>query len=70
MGLSRQDSRQGTLDIRPVLREPTHAELQAAYELCVADKANLPFDRALTMPAMVAAIKTVAKRAMLKRGGV
>lgn len=70
MGWDRKDSRQGTLELRPVLREPTRAELQAAYEFCVADKGSLPFDRALTMPPMVAALKTVAKKAMLKRGGV
>lgn len=51
------------------MREPTIADLQAAYQRCIADKNKLPFEKALTLPAYALAIKNAAKAAIIRAGG-
>jgi|GEM_PF-3310548 len=70
MGWSKSNSRQQTLVLPVIVREPTREDLQAAYERCVADKARLPFDRPLALPAIALAIRNAAKSAIVKRGGM
>lgn len=69
MGWSKNNSRQQTLPLPVLLRNPTIDELRAAYERCVADKQSLPFDRALTVPMIALTLKNAARAAILKRGG-
>lgn len=70
MGWSKHDPRQGTLGLQMVPREPTLEDLRAAYEFCVADKEKLPFAQALLMPPIAVTLKTLAKKAILRRGGM
>lgn len=70
MGWSKNNSRQQTLALPVIVREPSREDLQAAYERCVQDQARLPFERALALPAIALAIKNAARAAIVKRGGI
>ncbi|WP_025918479.1 hypothetical protein [Herminiimonas sp. CN] len=69
MGWSRDNSRQQTLALQVARPNPTRDDLRAAYERCVRDKENMPFDRALTVPSIALTLKNAARAAILKRGG-
>ncbi|NDP60084.1 MAG: hypothetical protein GZ090_12100 [Oxalobacteraceae bacterium] len=70
MGWNKDNSRQQTLTLQVLLRNPTMDELRAAYERCVSDKGALPFERALMVPSIALTLKNAARSAILKRGGV
>jgi hypothetical protein len=60
---------QRALELKVIVREPTTEDLRAAYQVCVRDKQNLPFERALQHPALVLIFKNAAKAAITRRGG-
>lgn len=60
---------QGNLVLRVIVREPTQADLRAAYERCVSDKDRLPFEKALQDRAMAIGIRNTAREMIIRRGG-
>lgn len=67
--MSKTNPYQRTLALKVVIRDPTPADLFAAYEKCVLDQHRIPFEKALTIPALAVGIKNTAKAAIIRRGG-
>ncbi len=63
------DYRQRSLVLKVVIREPTMEEMRAAYELCVADKSRLPFEKALEDRPISLILKNQARRIVFRKGG-
>jgi len=68
--MAKAHPRQQALALKIILREPTLADLRAAYEQCVQDQQRMPFELALQNRPIFLALKNQARSTIFKRGGM